>query len=376
MRSPGTDDEVHAGQDRDVGVEGDAHAAALDDLVAQPGHGHLELHVPGPGRLGRPLPDQRLGCGDPGLRLAAAGLGTAPQPGQFAAGQVPPPVLGRGGLLLALGPGLEVGAVAALVEEVGTPVELEHAGGDAVEEVAVVGDDDQAAGVGGQPVLEPGHRGEVQVVGRLVEDQQFTGGCQDPGQRHPLGLSAGQFGDVAVDVGRHPEPVECGRRLPPGPDRVRRRCPGAARGVWSRKPVLTPRPWRTIPASGSSRPARTRRSVDLPVPLMPTTPSRSPLWTVTDRSPNRVRSAMVTLTPWRSTSTLTGHYGTARPRDPRPGGTPRGDADQPGMVTQPLTPAWDRWIVTLCGRVMMRSADVPIAERVRKGGPRGRRRLV
>ena len=48
-----------------------------------------------------------------------------------------------------------------------------------------------------------------------------------------------------------------------------------------------------------------RSSVDLPVPLMPTTPTRSPSETVSDRSSNRTRSARRTATCWRSTSTAT-----------------------------------------------------------------------
>ena len=120
--------------------------------------------------------------------------------------------------------------------------------------------------------------------------------------------------------------ARAGRGRPPPPTRPRPRratVPGGSSGVWSRNPVRTPRPCRTTPASGSSRPARTRSSVDLPVPLMPTTPSRSPVGTVTDRSPNRMRSAMVTLTPWRSTSTLTGH--TVLPDRRCPGGAERPD---------------------------------------------------
>ena len=304
----------------------------------------------GPGRLGRPLPDQGLGCRHPGLRLAATGLGTTPQPGQFAPGEVPPPVLGRRGLLLTLGPGLEVGGVAALMEEVGAPVELEHAGGDPVEEVAVVGDDDQAARVGGQPVLEPGHRGEVEVVGRLVEDQQLAGGGQDPGQRHPFGLAAGEFGHVGGRRGR-PCPSRSSAAAASHPDPTASpTVPGGSSGVWSRNPVRTPRPWRTIPASGSSRPARTRQERRLAGPV-----------DADDAEPVAGVDGHGQVAEQRAVGHGDAHaleidehahrsYGTAGRWMPLPATASRRDADRSGVVTHP--PAADRksWNVTLSER--------------------------
>ena len=45
---------------------------------------------------------------------------------------------------------------------------------------------------------------------------------------------------------------------------------------WSSIPIVVPRRTVTRPPSGSMRPARRLRSVDLPSPLRPTTPMRSP----------------------------------------------------------------------------------------------------
>jgi hypothetical protein len=50
--------------------------------------------------------------------------------------------------------------------------ELEDPGAERVQEGAVVRDDDEAAGVARQVVLEPEERLEVEVVGRLVEQEQ------------------------------------------------------------------------------------------------------------------------------------------------------------------------------------------------------------
>jgi len=54
--------------------------------------------------------------------------------------------------------------------------------GDCVEEVTVVGDQQQGAAVVFQPGLQPDHRIQIQVVGRLVQQQQIgathQGACQ------------------------------------------------------------------------------------------------------------------------------------------------------------------------------------------------------
>ena len=101
----------------------------------------------------------------------------------------------------------------------GPPVELEHASRQSIEEIAIVTDDDQGALVREQPLLEPGDPGEVEVVGGLVEDQQFAGSRERLGQRHPLGLSTRQGVDLLVQLWGDAEAVECGDGLPAIPDR-------------------------------------------------------------------------------------------------------------------------------------------------------------
>ena len=92
-----------------------------------------------------------------------------------------------------------------------------------------------------------------------------------------------------------------------------RTVPGGSVGCWSRKATLTPRPRRTEPSSGSPAPASTRSRVDLPAPLRPTTPSRSPVDTVTDRSSNSGRSGRRTVARSTSTRIISSSVGAAAP---------------------------------------------------------------
>ena len=80
-------------------------------------------------------------------------------------------------------------------------VELEDPLGDVVEEVAVVGDGDHRARVLVEEALEPLDGLGVEVVGRLVEQQQVGVLEQQPGERHAALLAAGERRDVGV-VGR------------------------------------------------------------------------------------------------------------------------------------------------------------------------------
>ena len=109
-------------------------------------------------------------------------------------------------LLRVLGPldlqpgrlGLQVGGVVALVRVGVAAVELEDPLGHVVQEVPVVGDRDDGARVLLQVLLQPLHALRVQVVGGLVEQQQVGLGQQQPAQRDPALLPAGQAGDLGV----------------------------------------------------------------------------------------------------------------------------------------------------------------------------------
>ena len=91
--------------------------------------------------------------------------------------------------------GAELGqAVLALHDELGEPAhvldgralgQLDHPFGHGVDEVAVVGHEQDRPAVGGERRLEPGHRVGVEVVGRLVEHQEVWRIVQHPRHCQP-----------------------------------------------------------------------------------------------------------------------------------------------------------------------------------------------
>jgi hypothetical protein len=62
----------------------------------------------------------------------------------------------------------------------GVPFEGEHVGGDAIEEPPVVADHDGTTGEGQQRVLERPQRVDVEIVGRLVEQQDVAAAASAP----------------------------------------------------------------------------------------------------------------------------------------------------------------------------------------------------
>src|SRR5215207_3498357 len=138
------DDAAQARARRDL----DLLEVELAELLGLRGH----LLVPGQTGLALRLP--RLGAGADPLQLVLQAL--------LALGVLGALALEAGGL------GLEVGGVVALVGVVPAAVELEDPLGDIVEEVPVVGDGDDGAGVLLEVLLEPGHALGVEVVGGLV----------------------------------------------------------------------------------------------------------------------------------------------------------------------------------------------------------------
>ena len=197
---------------------------ALDHLVAEARCVTRTLQLGRSHGRHRGTLKQSFGRVDPGLGLARPRLRTAPEPGQLTPGQVPSGRLRCGGVVLTFGFRLEIRPVAAFVH-VGPPaVELEHAGRDAVEQMAVVGHQDQAAPEGEQALLEPRHGAQIEMVGGFVEDQELGGMGQHPGQCHPFGLPARERPDVVVDGRGHAQTVQRRLGLPPLAD-------GAAHGA-------------------------------------------------------------------------------------------------------------------------------------------------
>jgi len=143
----------------------------------------------------RELVLQPLGLVDPRLRLARARAGLARQPVELAPHPVPERLLvGRlpGQQLVLL---LEEPAVApAHVEEPEGEgaVELDHAPGDGLQEVAVVAHRHEGLGLAGQQLLEPQDALDVEVVRGLVEEDELRLADQRPRDREPLLPAAGE----------------------------------------------------------------------------------------------------------------------------------------------------------------------------------------
>ena len=92
----------------------------------------------------------------------------------------------------------EPGRIIALVGNAAAAVEFENPAGDVVEEVAVVGDDQDRARIVAQMAFEPRHRLGVEMVGRLVEQKKFGLFQQQPAQRDAAALAAGELRHLRV----------------------------------------------------------------------------------------------------------------------------------------------------------------------------------
>ena len=151
------------------------------------------------------------------LRLRLPRAGAHPHPLELAGERAP---AGGFRLLLHREPRLlllEPRGVVALEREPLATVELEDPAGDVVEEVAIVGDRHHGALVVLEEALQPGDRLGVEMVGRLVEEQQVGGGEEQPAERDPAALPAGERGHVAVAFGQAQGvhgPVELGLEAP------------------------------------------------------------------------------------------------------------------------------------------------------------------
>ena len=157
-------------------------------LVARVELGHVALDAVD--RLQLRLRLARLG------RLVAKALDEALHPRDLglAAGDVAPGgelarrLLGAPGVPRAL----EVARAAGL--------ELEHRGADRLEKPAVVGDEDDRRVEPDEVVLEPLERLDVEVVGRLVEQQQVGARGEHPRERGPGQLTAREAAERAVEL--------------------------------------------------------------------------------------------------------------------------------------------------------------------------------
>ena len=93
------------------------------------------------------------------------------------------------------------GRVIALVGNALAAVEFEDPAGDVVEEVAVVGHDQDRAGIVAQMAFQPRHRLGVEMVGRFVQQQELRLVEQQLAQRDAAALAARKLCHVGI-VGR------------------------------------------------------------------------------------------------------------------------------------------------------------------------------
>lgn len=117
----------------------------------------------------------------------------------------------RGGL----GRAVAVPAVAVAGDAPQIAVDLQDHGGGALQERTVVSDGDEGAPMGAEMVLQPADGGCVEVIGGLVEQQQFGRRGQHAGQGQPGLLPAGQGAECAVP-GEVAEPEAVQRGVGPG----------------------------------------------------------------------------------------------------------------------------------------------------------------
>ena len=171
----------------------------LDDGVAEPGarwDGDLEALVVAAVGLGLGL--QLVVRGEAGLALRLAGLRRHAHPLQLALERAAPRLVAAlltGEALLLL---LEPRRVVALEREPPAAVQLEDPLRHVVEEVAVVRDRHDRARVLLEELLEPVDALGVEVVRRLVEQQQVGSAEQQPAQGDAAPLTARQRRDVGV----------------------------------------------------------------------------------------------------------------------------------------------------------------------------------
>src|SRR5262249_58015578 len=83
------------------------------------------------------------------------------------------------------------GRIIALVGDATAAIKLEDPAGHIVEKIAVVGDDQDRAGIIAQMAFEPADGLGVEMVGGLVEQQEVRLLEQQPAERHPTPLAAG-----------------------------------------------------------------------------------------------------------------------------------------------------------------------------------------
>ena len=170
----------------------------LDDRIAQPGRERSQLHLPVLRDL-FPVPES-FEAADMGLLLGRPGPRPPHHPGQILFIKLGHPAFCRQGIIQSLLLHLQILGVTAVIAESAAPVQFNGLIGDRVQKIAVMGDQQQGFLPVLQIFLQPGHHTQVQMVGRLIQDQQVTGRKQSGRQSRPLLLAARQMAGTAGGI--------------------------------------------------------------------------------------------------------------------------------------------------------------------------------
>ena len=199
-------------QDRAI-AERQTDVDGVEDLVAQ-ARGREAQQLRAVARLGL-VGDQRVGGLDAELRLRRPRRRAASQPRELLAQQLLAAALASGLLAVALGAREDVGRVAPVVLVDRAVGELPRRGADRVQEPAVVRHDQHRAAPRREVAREPVDAFDVELVRRLVQQQQLGRIEQQARERDPPTLASGEAGDRRLDALREElqpdaahEPVE------------------------------------------------------------------------------------------------------------------------------------------------------------------------
>ena len=194
--------------DEGAAAETVAQAFGLDDeLSAALGCGQFHAHAALPLAPPTPFLAHGLQCPHAPLVARAPRLDALPDPGLLARQVLVELGVGAGLGFQFVGLAPQVVGVVSRVAAQAATVEFDDARGEAVDEAAVVGDEQQGAGPVEQEVLQPFDGGDVEVVGGFVEQQQVRLAGQGAAQQHAPAQPAGEGLDagpaIQAETGQH-----------------------------------------------------------------------------------------------------------------------------------------------------------------------------
>ena len=180
-------------------VEGAFHLVQFHHFATQPLGNDREVERIFLQTLGRGF-FQILKAVEPAFALGGSGRRGGAHPFKLALHVGPGTLLNRLGVGPAFGTLFQEIAEVAVVAVQGVVFQLQDAVAHVFQEVTVVRDHQERCAHRGEPLLQPGNHVKVQVVGRLVEDQEVRRFQQHLSQRHPSFLSTAQLAHRPLEV--------------------------------------------------------------------------------------------------------------------------------------------------------------------------------